>query len=459
MIRAQLSLITLLAASVMLGASVPAQANLAAAVLPSSRSTEVGNTVTVFSTVINGGTDIATGCGIENQSGLPIVLGYQTTDPNTNSLTGTANTPVDLLAGQAQSFVISITPMAPIDSAVVPFAFSCTSGASAGTITGVNTLLLSASNTPVVDVIALAATGGNTGVLSHDNAAGAFALATINIGAADTVTVAADTGDVNLPVSLSVCETNSATGACLAAPAPSVDVTMPSGAMPTFSVFSQASAEVANDPAVNRVFVRFTDSGSVVRGGTSVALANELIASAPLFTSSAFSVLSRVFELAFGSVQSPSGDSGGAASLSVTPQVDLDQTIPCDMTGQIVMTGSSDSSASGGSSTLMADFQNCDGIDGMLTMVTNIQFAGTLVTFETVQNGSYSADECEEIRMTNIRVAGELDVSAPVDDTVVANAFSTSGTISGTCQGQSFSCSLDNVALQDEEVLAEDCTF
>ena len=44
----------------------------------------------------------------------------------------------------------------------------------------------------------------------------AFAIATSNVGSAGSITFSADTGGINVPVSLSVCETNSATGACLA---------------------------------------------------------------------------------------------------------------------------------------------------------------------------------------------------------------------------------------------------
>ena len=459
MLKAPSTAVALLAVSATLTTSVPASADLAAAVLPSSRSTQVDNTVTVFTTVINAGSETATGCSIENQSGLPIALAYQTTDPATNLPTGTVNTPVDIAPGQSQSFVLSLTPTAIIDSVPVPFTFSCASGTTASTINGGNTLLLSSSDTPVIDVIALAVTGGNTGALSHDDSAGAFSLATVNIGAPDTVTVAADTGAADLPVTLSVCETNPNTGACLESPAASVDVTMSTGATPTFSVFSQASAEVANNPAINRVFVRFTDSQAVVRGATSVALANEL-PDVPKFSQSTLEVLRQVFAFTFGATQGVSSNSGRVSSAGIVPliEVPINDTVACEMTGQVTVSGTSDVDQNGGSSSITMDFQNCDGINGLLTVENNVALSGTLVSFDTTQNGSYSAEECEEITMSDVQIRGEFNIADPIEDIFASNPFTTSGTISGRCNGEAFSCSLDGVDLQDDDALIENCS-
>ena len=98
MTRTQVLRTTILAGCVALNATIPAQANLAAAVLPSSRSTEIDNTVTVFSTIINAGRETAVGCSVQNLSGLPFTLDYQTTDPSDNEPTGTINVPVDIPA-------------------------------------------------------------------------------------------------------------------------------------------------------------------------------------------------------------------------------------------------------------------------------------------------------------------------------------------------------------------------
>jgi hypothetical protein len=97
-------------------------------------------------------------------------------------------------------------------------------------------------------------------------------VATINLGADAAITAAANTGAATLPVTLLVCRTNASTGACLAAPAPSVTADIQPNATPTFGIFVIGSAVVADLPGVNRVFVTFTDSAGILRGETSVAV-------------------------------------------------------------------------------------------------------------------------------------------------------------------------------------------
>jgi hypothetical protein len=83
---------------------------LLAAVLPLSRSAQVGSTVTAFATIINTGTATATGCSIYPVTYLPGIFVYQTTNPATNALTGGLNTPVSITGNDAlQSFVIALT--------------------------------------------------------------------------------------------------------------------------------------------------------------------------------------------------------------------------------------------------------------------------------------------------------------------------------------------------------------
>jgi hypothetical protein len=48
--------------------------------------------------------------------------------------------------------------------------------------------------------------------------------------------------------------------------------TINANATPTFGIFIQGNGNVTFDPAANRIFVRFKDSGGVTRGSTSVAV-------------------------------------------------------------------------------------------------------------------------------------------------------------------------------------------
>src|SRR5208283_4213636 len=115
------------------------------------------------------------------------------------------NVAVDIAAGAAQNFLIGLTPTAPFAPTNVAFAFSCSNVGSAASISGVNTLLASGSTTPVADVVALAASS-DSGILDMlgNNGAAAFAVATVNVGAAATITASADTGGVSLPLSLAL---------------------------------------------------------------------------------------------------------------------------------------------------------------------------------------------------------------------------------------------------------------
>ncbi len=76
-----------------------ARSVLLAAVLPSSRSVQVGIVATAFATIINRGHNLATACKIAPFNSVAASFHYQTTDPNTNLITGTADTPVDITSG------------------------------------------------------------------------------------------------------------------------------------------------------------------------------------------------------------------------------------------------------------------------------------------------------------------------------------------------------------------------
>jgi hypothetical protein len=141
-------------------------------------------------------------------------------------------------------------------------------------LTGINTLLFSGSASPVPDIVALAATLTNDGIanIPGTNGTGAFAVATVNVGASGNITASADTGSVTLPVNISLCETNPATGQCISGISPSVTTQIDANATPTFGIFVQGGGNVPFDPAANRIFVRFKDGGNVTRGSTSVAV-------------------------------------------------------------------------------------------------------------------------------------------------------------------------------------------
>ncbi len=252
-----------------------AATQLVAAVLPTSRSVQVNTLATAFVTIINTGAQpaFAVGIGLDPAGGIPAAFGFQTTDPATNQLTGSLNAAVDIPVGGRQTFVIGLVPTAAFGPTEVRFAFAGANTAPVAPIVGVNTLLLSASSTPVPDIVALAATVSRDGIVSIPGATrvAAFAVASVNVGIAGTLTVSPDTGGAAPPVTLSICQTDPGTSVCLQPPAASVGAVIAAGATPTFGVFIIAHGDVPFDPAAVRVFVRFSEGG-VVRGATSVAI-------------------------------------------------------------------------------------------------------------------------------------------------------------------------------------------
>ena len=97
-------------------------------------------------------------------------------------------------------------------------------------------------------------------------------MATVNVGVQGVISASADTGAASLPLTVSLCETNPATGQCISGIGSTVTTTINANATPTFGIFVQGNGNVPFDPAANRIFVRFKDSGAVTRGSTGVAV-------------------------------------------------------------------------------------------------------------------------------------------------------------------------------------------
>ena len=286
-----------LVVSLLLLTAAPAHAQIYAAVLPSSRAVQVGTPATAFATIINAGSTTATGCRIAPATTIPATFSYQTTDPATNQLTGTANTPVDIPAGGSQSFVFGVTPTSSTDQEL-QLNFVCNNRPSAPVVVGVNTLEFFACVDRTSDVIAVVATPTQDGtiVVPSNGQMAAFSVAATNIGASESdspcgglplvggepfrITRYSAVAESSAPVTLSVCQTN-ASGQCVG---PGSGVHLPTGAVRTFSVFVTANAAIPFDPATARVRVSFRENQTVTsifqppkhvsldRGSTSVAV-------------------------------------------------------------------------------------------------------------------------------------------------------------------------------------------
>jgi YVTN family beta-propeller protein len=256
------------------GSGAAPQSVLAAAILPTSRSVVVGNSATFASTVLNTSGASVSNCQFALPSSAPagLSLAYQATSA-TGQPSGQANQPVSIGANQGQGFLLAFNSSAAVAALQQPLVISCSGTAPAPEIVGLDIPGIAFSTIPAPDVVALSATTSNDGIVSTPvGTAAAFAAATYNVGAAGTLTATVDTQGLVLPITLTLCQSNPSTGACLAAAAPSVPVTFATGATPTFSVFVTPSGTIPFSPANYRIFLRFIDTNGVSHGSTSVAV-------------------------------------------------------------------------------------------------------------------------------------------------------------------------------------------
>ena len=242
--------------------------------LPTSRSVRVGDLASVFATLINTSADTASNCSVAPDLEVPASFTYLQTEPGTNQpIPGTEDQPFTIASGGIQTLVMAFTASEPLGPLEVPLVFECANTGAAKIVSGLNTVVLSASNNIVADVVALAATSPNPGVVNAGpGSPGAFSVATVNIGATEVITATPTVSFTTPSTALSICQTNSATGACLSPPTPSVTTNIDANTTPTFSVFVSPSADIVFDPAESRIQVVFSDPTGNVRGSTSVAV-------------------------------------------------------------------------------------------------------------------------------------------------------------------------------------------
>ncbi len=236
------------------------------AITPNSRNAQVGTPVTIFMSVINGGTATATGVSITQASSLPATISYQ--QWNGTAFIGSANTPVDIVAGGTANFVLTINATSAFNSSSMTFNVSSTNGATAP-ISGVNTLTISASSVPSADIIMMA-----TGTLDYRTGVGnstAFAVATSNVG---TATATGVSFNIVVPSSITglVTQVNETYPTNSTIKGPATGLTIAVGATPTFAVFLTPTQPIAYDPANNRITLQLVDGSGKVIGAQSVAV-------------------------------------------------------------------------------------------------------------------------------------------------------------------------------------------
>jgi len=249
------------------------------AVLPASRAVGTGATATAFVTIANPAStgSTATACGLRVHGGnTGGSFSYQTTDPATNAVTRTPETPVDIPAGGSQSFVIAISRTSLTNQADIRIDAQCANRITQTVIPGLNTLLFTALPSVGPDIISVSATSGSPGrlTISAPGATGAFAVAVTNAGAPGDILFSARAATGTQGVGqIQVCRTDPNTAQCLTPRLSEVALTLGANETASFSVFVTASGTIANQPASNRILFRAAgaSTGRIV-GATSVAV-------------------------------------------------------------------------------------------------------------------------------------------------------------------------------------------
>ncbi|MEE2565050.1 Ig-like domain-containing protein [Hyphobacterium marinum] len=263
----------------------PPAGRIVASTLPGARSGHVGGpAMSAFLSVVSRTTSPAQGCTVAAPSGAPVTLSYRQVD-GSNMPIGPADPLFDLPSGGTLSFVLELLPTALTAAGGYDFlpVIDC-ENASLDPIVGVNSVLLNIGAAPTPDILSSSATPSGDGVIRIPSAGGVgiISAAALNIGVGDgsggpndvTLTVAADTGAAVLPVTIDLCQIDSATAACVTPRAASVTVPM-SGSTPLFFaafVRDTSTGGIAFDPANARVFLRFSDATGAIRSATSAAV-------------------------------------------------------------------------------------------------------------------------------------------------------------------------------------------
>ncbi len=264
--------------------SVAAPVPVVAAMLPGARSGFVGGPdITVFATVINGGTTLASNCSMARENGDFFIadVGFVETNPATNVVTGTPNAAFDLTAGQARSFILTLTPrqQAAFGQEIFPIIFC--DNAFVQRVPGVNGVFLTIGNAAGPDILSISSTPDANGIITLPSGGASFmTVSATNIGIGDGSTGNADAVSVTasirstfpaLPLTVTVCETD-AMGNCKAPAAATVDMVIGNGASFIAVFVFGNGTEIPLNAATTRITLDLKNSGGSTLSSTSAAV-------------------------------------------------------------------------------------------------------------------------------------------------------------------------------------------
>jgi len=241
-----------------------------------SRNTVSNSPVTIFSKIENDSGSTLFNCEVRPPHQMNLDFSYQRFNPSTGNFIGTANVPFNLGAGVEQTLVLTFTPTAEIQTVQLEPTFDCDDEVPASLIPGGDTLLFSAipNGTPT-DIISVPATATQDRTLRVPgvNGVAVYTVAATNINSSSSNPLARITVTDNwenllsgLPLTLRVCETNSA-GICTGPLATTFTTRIARGTSKFFAVYAWGQGStVPLVPQEKRVFLNITRGSSFFGG-------------------------------------------------------------------------------------------------------------------------------------------------------------------------------------------------
>lgn len=171
-------------------------------------------------------------------------------------------------------------------------------------------------------------------------------------------------------------------------------------------------------------------------------------------------VIERVLEILIGDTgttqtqgQTPTARSGVITDVH-TRQQSVSVTVECSV-GQVSFTGEADSQPTDGAENFMIsgtfNFNNCEGIDGTLSLFSSGTITDTEIDLSLTLDGDISAEGCT-ITFLEFSVITAADSSGSLTEPILTN-----GGLDAACDGDSIACTFNNTDLENREAFKNSC--
>lgn len=237
--------------------------------LPTSRTVLSGTKATIFSTIINSGTETAYEVMLSMEPAPNGLFTYRQTDCETNSIVSGQNPLLDIPPGGKRCYVLSFTPNEAFEATSVHIRAYASNTPVSKLLSGVNTWLIRSTLIDSPDIIALTTTTDFHQLSCFGAHAFAVALSNVGADAVGNITAVAHTGMAPLPLDIIIHETDPMTGEIIG---DQILENVMAGETRSLGLFVEFNGCINFDPASHRIFIELLDSDNKVVGSTSTAI-------------------------------------------------------------------------------------------------------------------------------------------------------------------------------------------